>query len=80
MKLYFTPNSFQKKNSLIAFCKINKTYKKITKAKSQNLILVLCFGKKRNNENKNVLIETKINTILGKAPPYSSKILFPDAI
>jgi len=37
------------------------------------------FGKKRNKANRAVFIPIKIRIILGSAPPYSSKILLPEA-
>jgi hypothetical protein len=42
--------------------------------------LSLCFGRKSKAAKRNVFIPTKIKTILGKAPPYSSKILLPERI
>ena len=78
IKLYFTPNSFQKKYSLIAFCKIKTTNRNITKLKSQKRILLRYCGKKSNNPNKSVLSPTKARPISGSAPPYSLRIDFPE--
>jgi hypothetical protein len=62
----------------MAFCNIKTTNKNITKAKSQYLILSLCFGRSRNP--KKSFMPTKAKPILGNAPPYSFSIDFPEAM
>ncbi|CAA9203715.1 hypothetical protein FLA105534_04895 [Flavobacterium bizetiae] len=51
----------------------------MTNANNQYLILSLKAGRKSKRAKSAVLIPIKIKTILGKAPPYSLKILFPEA-
>ncbi len=46
---------------------------------SKNVFCLSILAKKENAAKRAVLIPMKIKTILGSAPPYSSKILFPEA-
>ena len=80
MKLYLTPNSFQKKNSLTAFCIINKTNKNIVKENKAKRIVLLYFSVNNKAAKNNVFKPTKAKPISGKTPPYSLKILFPERI
>ena len=73
--MYLTPNSFQNKYSLIAFCMMQTTNINRTNENIQNLNLFLYFGKNKNNPNNKVLIEIKAIPISGKAPPYSFRMV-----
>ena len=65
MKLYLTPNSFQKKNSLTAFCIINKTNKKMVienKTESYSIIKLkerLLFKEYNQKNIKNLTVNER---------------------
>ena len=52
----------------------------MVKENNTKRIFFLYFSKNNNRANRIVLIPIKANPISGSTPPYSLKMLFPEAI